>query len=170
MIYILILVVILIIFILAYSFYNKKQPNELLIKGCYRKKQYLSKTEREFFFEMRKSIDSKYMIGFQTRVIDLFNMPKGLKKQNYSKYMKIFSKFNRKTVDFIILNDSFKILCAIELDDKSHNYKNRIKRDYEINQLFAYIKMPLVRYKVSSAYNFDSLNNILDNLNSIEKN
>ncbi|PPR08528.1 MAG: hypothetical protein CFH44_00974, partial [Proteobacteria bacterium] len=34
MIYILILVVILIIFILAYSFYNKKQPNELLIKGC----------------------------------------------------------------------------------------------------------------------------------------
>jgi hypothetical protein len=169
--FILILLLCVIAFILFYFYKNNKfnKTEELLIKGCYKKTSYLTKTELNFYLEMKKAIADEYTIGFQTRIIDLFNMPKNLRKNNYSQYMKIFNKFNKKTVDFIILDKNLNILCAIELDDASHNQQARLNRDYEVNQLFAYIKIPLVRYKVGSKYNFEVLNNILLKLNEIEQ-
>ncbi|HAG52764.1 MAG TPA: hypothetical protein DCL21_03150, partial [Alphaproteobacteria bacterium] len=82
--WILFLILMVILSILFYLYKNREIPQDLLIKDCYRKKLYLTQTERIFYNEMKKSINSDYIIGFQTRIVDLFNMPKGLRKQNYS--------------------------------------------------------------------------------------
>lgn len=40
-----------------------------------------------------------------------------------------------------------KPICAIELDDSTHNYKNRAERDAEVERIFTEAKLPLARFK-----------------------
>ena len=39
------------------------------------------------------------------------------------------------------------MLCAIELDDQSHNLDKRKERDHEVERLFNSVHLPLVRFK-----------------------
>ena len=62
------------------------------------------------------------------------------------KYNAAFSHINGKSVDFVLLDqESLKPLCAIELDDSSHNAAERQERDQEVERIFAAAKFPLVR-------------------------
>jgi len=57
-----------------------------------------------------------------------------------------FNHINGKSVDFVLLDQkSLKPLCAIELDDSSHNATDRQERDQEVERIFAVAKFPLVR-------------------------
>ena len=68
------------------------------------------------------------------------------------RYGAAFSHINGKSVDFVLLDqESLKPLCAIELDDSSHNATDRQERDQEVERIFAVAKFPLIRLSQSTA-------------------
>ena len=45
----------------------------------------------------------------------------------------------------LVGKESYKIICAIELDDSTHSRADRIERDNEINRIFNEARIPLAR-------------------------
>ncbi len=69
-----------------------------------------------------------------------------------------FNKIRSKSIDFVLVRQNdCKIKLCIELDDKTHNYQNRIERDKFINELFRDLRINLLRIKSKPAYNKDIL-------------
>lgn len=65
-----------------------------------------------------------------------------------------FNKIKSKSIDFVLIDKiNSKIKLCIELDDKTHEQPERIKRDNFINQLFKDLKIQLLRIKVHNYYN-----------------
>lgn len=57
-----------------------------------------------------------------------------------------FQHINRKSVDYILLNkNTLKPICAVELDDYTHKFDKRRRRDNEVERIFRVANMPLVR-------------------------
>lgn len=69
-----------------------------------------------------------------------------------------FNKIRSKSIDFVLARESdCKIELCIELDDKTHNYQNRIERDKFINNLFQDLRINLLRIKSKSVYNKEEI-------------
>lgn len=45
----------------------------------------------------------------------------------------------------MIGKESYKVICAIELDDSTHSRSDRIERDAEIERMFKEARIPLAR-------------------------
>lgn len=158
--YIAIAFIVMLLMIIGYLVSNQKK--EYWLEGCYKKDRLLTKNELVFYKQLERILDKKYTVMFQTRIADLFIISGKIRKENYSRYLKIFNIFSRKTVDFVILDENLRIKCAIELDDYSHNKPKRIDRDKKVEELFNYIRTPLVRYQITKNYKFDKLLNVLN--------
>ncbi|MBR3164497.1 DUF2726 domain-containing protein [Candidatus Saccharibacteria bacterium] len=53
---------------------------------------------------------------------------------------------NDRSVDFVLVGkESYRIICAIELDDSTHDKVNRRERDNKIERIFNEAKIPPVR-------------------------
>ena len=57
-----------------------------------------------------------------------------------------------------------RIKLCIELDDKTHNYKNRIETDNFINDLFNSLDIPILRIQLSKYYDMDNIKKTIINL------
>lgn len=65
-----------------------------------------------------------------------------IKGQNWNA---AFRHINGKSVDFVALDSKLNVSFAIELDDYTHNRPERIVRDKEVNSIFQFADVPLVR-------------------------
>ena len=71
------------------------------------------------------------------RIADLVTVPKDNKD-----YMKWFNYIRSKHIDFIVCQ-GFKPVLLIEVDDRTHNWANRIKRDEFVDKIFVQLKLPI---------------------------
>jgi len=73
-----------------------------------------------------------------------------------------FNKVSQKHIDFLICrNDDWMPMLGIELDDDSHERKERKVRDVFVNSLFASVGLPLIRIHVRE---MDQIEALLENL------
>jgi len=110
-------------------------------------------TEREKQFCMNiKEITDKYnlIIIPQLQMQRIFNT----KKEDIS----AFNKIKSKSIDFAIVDNNYNYKFFIELDDYTHNYKNRVERDNFVNALFEKYNLKLIRIKDN---NIDNIENII---------
>jgi len=70
-----------------------------------------------------------YSVNVKTRLADI------IKPRNDSKYMSHFGKIKSKHVDFVILDRDMKIKAIVELDDNSHDRKDRKERDVFVDTI-----------------------------------
>ena len=83
---------------------------------------------------------------------------------------KYFNKIKSKSIDFVLIDKmNSKIKLCIELDDKTHEQKERIERDNFINQLFKDLKIQLLRIKVNNYYNKIDIENQIMKAIYVEK-
>lgn len=62
---------------------------------------------------------------------------------------RFFTLFNAMSVDYVLVSKkNNKIVCVIELDDKSHELEDRIARDKRLEHMFEMAGVPLLRVKV----------------------
>ncbi len=110
----------------------------------------LTPAELSFYHVLKIAVSEQYDIFSKVRVADLISVQKGLER---AKRSRAFNKINAKHIDFILCDKTTsEILCAIELDDKSHTHKKRQDRDVFLEKALAAARLPLVRFKVSNAY------------------
>lgn len=108
-------------------------------------KTYLLTKKEWAFYRALKPITDKYNLHIlaKVRLADLVEVKKGL---NNSQYSKAFNKIKAKHIDFVLARPkNLAILCAIELDDKSHEDINRQQRDFFLDKVCETIKLPIIR-------------------------
>lgn len=76
---------------------------------------------------------------------------------DYKKHSSWKNKINQKSVDFLICNKDFSVVCAIELDDSSHNRHSRKTADESKNKALASAGIKLLRWTKKSMPSSDEM-------------
>ena len=107
-------------------------------------RKYLLTANECGFYKSLKPIADKYSIHIlsKVRISDIIEVNKGL---NNSERTTAFNKIKSKHFDFVITDPkNLYVLCAIELDDKSHERIDRQQRDYFIDKLCETVNLPII--------------------------
>ncbi|UYG07285.1 DUF2726 domain-containing protein [Halomonas sp. M4R1S46] len=116
---------------------DRNYSEELMDRGdAYVARTHLmTPAERDVFKVLEKAYGDKYYIFCQVRVVDLIQ-PNARKYHPKSKeFMSLFWQLSQWHFDYVLCEKGdFKIFCALELDDKSHEKADRVKRDRIINR------------------------------------
>lgn len=127
---------------------------ELMSRGdAYISRTHLmTPTEREVFKLLEKAYGEKYYIFCQVRVVDVIQ-PNTKKYHSKSKeYISLFRQLSQWHFDYVLCEkEGFKVFCALELDDETHNRRDRVKRDRMLNKACLVSKVNLKRLNIDHA-------------------
>lgn len=150
--YFLVILIFVIILTILEQFFIKDKSVELVkmnYNDKYTKCEYLLSKNELKFYRIIKQITDKLGYSLFCQV-SLYQIVK-------NKDFRDFNKIKSKSIDFVITKENCKILLCIELDDRSHERSNRIKRDKFIDNLFKEVGIKLLRVPVQSFYNLEEL-------------
>ena len=113
---------------------------------------FLSMAEHSFYLVLKSMMGNYFTICPKVSLSDIFYVT------NPDRNKWAYNRINRKHVDFLICDaDTMKPRFGIELDDKSHNRKDRMDRDEFVEDLYEAAGLPLVRIPVRPTYNTNEL-------------
>lgn len=105
----------------------------------------LSDHERNFYDNHLTKKFDKERIFFKVRVVDVIDTSTELRKEARDE---VFNTVNKWHFDFVITDDNFRILGAVELDDASHDKEERRERDKVMNAACKNAGVTLYRYRM----------------------
>ena len=118
-----------------------------------------SPAERSFYGVLRQVVGNNANIFGKVRVADVVMPRKGLSR---SDRQKAFNKISGKHFDFVLCNNSdLSVICAIELDDRSHRSKKRQQRDEFLVTVCKGADVPLIQIRASSSYVIDDVKQLI---------
>lgn len=119
-----------------------------------------TKAELKFLAALEEAVDEDYAIYGQVRLCDVIEVRKGMDRKSWGQ---AFAKIRAKHLDFVICDlDDHSIVCAIELDDSTHERADRRKRDYFLNRAMAAAGVPLHRFPTSSSYDPEEIREAIE--------
>jgi len=71
------------------------------------------------------------------------------------------NKIDRKVLDFVIVDAEFRPVACVELDDRSHERRDRRERDVFVDQALGTAGLPLVRVAAKRAYSVQEVARLL---------
>lgn len=129
---------------------NKGTPSEKSEDLPYvLKRNLMSPAERSFFGVLEQVTDSsKYYLFPQVSLGNLVDVEKGTRP-----YQTHRNRVDRKSVDFVLCDRStLSPVLAVELDDASHERKDRQERDAFVDGVLAKVGLPLLHVRAQAAY------------------
>lgn len=121
----------------------------------YSRVSLFSPSEKFFYFALRKAVGDRYIIFAKVRIADVIKPTPGMSKK---RWWKAFVKISSKHFDFVLCRKSdLKVLCAIELNDKSHQVRDRKKRDLLVERACESSGLPMLWIKATKKYNHAEL-------------
>ena len=122
----------------------------------YKAKDHLfTAAERSFLGVLDKAIGDNARVFGQVRIADILSVRNGLSNSDRQIAQ---NKINSKHIDYIVCDSStLGILCAIELNDKSHEKKKRIVRDEFVESAFKAASIPLLWIKARKRYSIEAI-------------
>jgi len=106
--------------------------------------------ERSFYGVLHQAVGKDFQLFGKVRVADVIAVRRGLSKQAWQR---AFNQINAKHFDFILCRpDDLSVLCAIELNDSSHQSKARQDRDAFLATACAAAGLPLISFDTRRAY------------------
>ena len=104
----------------------------------------------------------EYRVFGKVRVADVIRVQKGLSRKGWQS---AFNRIAMKHVDFVLCRPhDLGVVCALELDDKTHERKDRRARDVFLENALAAADVPLVRVKTAKSYDAAELRGLLRGL------
>lgn len=108
----------------------------------------VTKAELRFYKSLQKAVQDDWEIFAMVRIADILRVQEGIKNRR-----SWVNKILAKHIDFVLCDPgSLEPICCIELDDSSHQRKDRIERDIFVDEAFRSADLPLVRIPVRSSY------------------
>lgn len=135
---------------------SSKTQGSLSTKYPYRKLDVLfSPAERSFLGVLNQAVGNDAQIFGKVRVADVIAPSHGMSR---SDWQKAFNKISGKHFDFLLCaNNDLSVLCAVELNDSSHNSKKRKDRDAFLEGACQAANVPLVQIIARSTYNINEI-------------
>lgn len=149
MVWTILMVLVLLVLVVVIT---KLKQTEGRVKGYqYSKKLVLfSPAERSFLGVLDQAVGEEYRIFGKVRVADIVEPQRGLGK---SLRQKALNRITAKHFDFVLCTKSdLSVVCAIELDDQSHQQRKRQERDAFLVGLCKAISLPLVQVPAKRTY------------------
>ena len=123
----------------------------------------MTQNEINGFRVIDEALGKSYYVFPQIHLSSLLDSQVVDKKTKWSAHLHI----NRKSVDYVVCDRAtLKPVCAIELDDRTHDWKSRIERDELVERILAEARMPLIRIKTISELDTELL---IQNVSSARK-
>lgn len=97
-----------------------------------------------YFHKSLKPIADKLSLNIMSkmRLADIVYIPKSTPN-----YIRWFNYIKAKHIDFILCDNEYRIVLLIEVDDYTHNYENRKKRDEFVDEIFRQLNIPILHIK-----------------------
>lgn len=113
----------------------------------------VTRNELLFYRELNAAIDNKWAIFAMVRIADLVKVKTGTQKRQSWQ-----NKINCKHIDFVICDPhNLEAVLAIELDDRSHQRADRVRRDEFVDAALESARLPLLRIKAAREYFADEI-------------
>lgn len=144
------IVILVAVLLLALMKGDKKEIEKTSDYPYSKQPSLLTPAELSFIHSLKLAVDGQYDISYKVRLADIVSV-----KQTKSKsdWQKAFNKIQSKHVDFVLTDTkTADILCAIELDDASHNKPARQLRDEFLDNVLRVTRVPLLRFTVEQSY------------------
>ena len=110
----------------------------------------LTPTELSFYNVLRVLMGKNGTIQCKVRLGDIF--------EPTTREYQYRNKINQKHIDFLVCNiETMKPIIGVELDDPSHNRKDRQERDDFVDSVFKECCLPILHVKVSKEYDLKAL-------------
>jgi ssDNA-binding Zn-finger/Zn-ribbon topoisomerase 1 len=145
----LVLFALIIIIVIAVKYSPK--TTECTAEFQYQKLEVLfTPAERSFLGVLKMAANDDIEVFGKVRVADVITPRKG---QDRSKWQTAFNKISAKHFDFLLCNkNDLTPICAIELNDSSHNSKKTKNRDAFLEGACQSAGLPLVQIKAKATY------------------
>ncbi len=145
-------IIIISIVLLIYVIFS----NKFAAKGA-----LLSPAEKNFMHALQQfASKNKLGVAIKVRVADIVEPRKTLSKRLWWKRFRFLSQ---KHIDYVLLNDEYFPILAIELNDRSHDEKHRAKRDKQLANVFYNANVPLLFIPAQRRYDQKNLSKIILN-------
>ncbi len=119
---------------------------------------FLTPAEQNFFLVLKSAVSDWALACPKVALGDLFYA----KSDDPSKFRSYRNRIDRKHVDFLLCDpQTARPLLGIELDDKSHQQRDRQDRDEFVKGVFSAARLPLVRIPVQQSYSVAALTELL---------
>jgi len=105
-----------------------------------------TRSEAAFFDELKRQTPEGYHVFPKMRIADILNTPHG------SGYYKRVYKIIPKHVDFVVCDQYFKPLVAVEVNGSSHRRAKTQESDALKKEIFEVAGMPLIAVPVGSSF------------------
>ena len=113
----------------------------------YSREHLLTRGELAFYRVLRQVLPPRLHVSFKARLSDVIACPGWAWKQGFH------SRISQKHLDFVVVDaDTTAIRFAIELDDRSHQRRDRQERDLFLDRALAAAGVALVRVPAAASY------------------
>ena len=152
----LLIVVLLILFVFViFAAIAKNQSGNTDGFPYQKSKSLFSPAERSFLGVLEQAVGSEHRVFGKVRIADVASV-KSL--GNRSSWQRAFNRISAKHFDFVICKASdLSVVCAVELDDKSHQQGKRKERDNFVSGVCQAISLPLLQVPAQQAYSLQEL-------------
>lgn len=114
-----------------------------------------SAAERSFLGVLQQAVGAEYAVFGKVRIADVVNVKPSL---NRSVWRKAFNRINAKHFDYVICSiTDYSVVAVVELDDKSHNQRERKERDKFIVELCRVVSLPFLQVPAQRAYSINAV-------------
>lgn len=108
----------------------------------------LSAGELRFFHALRRALRGDFLICPKVRLADVITCAPHLWHRGFG------GKISQRHADFVVASpDDLRVVCIVELDDKSHRTSERQRSDQFLDAALAAASLPILRVKVTRHYN-----------------
>lgn len=115
-----------------------------------RAKPLFSAAERSFIGVLEQAVGPEHRVFGKVRIADLAAVKPGL---GHSARQGALNRIASKHVDFVVCRvDDLSVVCAFELNDKSHANQRAKARDEMVENICRAIGLPLVTVPAKAAY------------------
>ncbi|MCL6527109.1 MAG: DUF2726 domain-containing protein [Thermaceae bacterium] len=106
-------------------------------------KKLLSQPEQVLYFRLVQALPNHLVLA-QVQLSRLLGVKKG---NNYQAW---FNRINRLSADFVVCNKDSSVVAVIELDDLSHQRKDRQVADAKKDKALASAGIPVIRWQAKA--------------------
>jgi hypothetical protein len=132
-----------------------KQPKGRAEWYPYETQALFSPAERSFLGVLDQAVGEDYRVFGKVRVADVVGPRRGM---DNSSRQKALNRVSAKHFDFVLCaKTDLAVVCAIELDDQSHQERKRQARDAFLVGLCQAVSLPLIQVPARHAYSVQEL-------------
>lgn len=131
-----------------------EKQNLIEYTKCYQAKYLLTKNEWHEHNKLRYLANQKGLIICpKVRLLDIIEPRAGERN-----YITLLRKVQSKHVDFVLCDQNMNIKAVLELDDSSHNRKDRQERDAFVDQILTSVGYTVIHTRAITETTLDVLN------------